>query len=100
MWEAEGTGRIGLELYYTGRQELDENPYRAVSRPYVITGLLVERRFGPARLFLNAENLLDARQTDYDPLVLPARSPDGRWTTDVWAPLEGRVFNGGVRFEF
>lgn len=100
MWEAEGSGRIGIELYYTGRQELDENPYRAVSRPYVITGLLVERRFGPARLFVNAENLLDARQTEYDPLVLPARSPDGRWTTDVWAPLEGRVFNGGVRFEF
>jgi outer membrane receptor for ferrienterochelin and colicins len=100
MWEAEGQGRVGLELYYTGEQELEDNPYRTMSRPYVVTGLLVERRFGDARLFLNAENLLDARQTAYDPLVLPARSPEGRWTTDAWAPLEGRVFNAGVRYEF
>ena len=26
--------------------------------------------------------------------------PDGRWITDVWAPLEGRAFNGGVRVSF
>lgn len=100
MWEAEGQGRVGLELYYTGRQELDENPYRTRSRPYFVTGLLVERRFGNARVFVNAENLLDTRQTGFDPLVLPERSPEGRWTTDAWAPLEGRVFNAGVRYEF
>lgn len=100
MWEAEGQGRVGLELYYTGSQEMEENPYRAASRPYFLTGLLVERRFGNARFFVNAENLLDTRQTAYDPLVLPARSPEGRWTTDAWAPLEGRVFNAGVRYEF
>jgi outer membrane receptor for ferrienterochelin and colicins len=99
-WEQEGQGRVGVELYYTGAQLLDENPYRTRSRGYVVFGFLVERRFGPARLFLNAENLLDARQTRWDPLVLPARSPEGRWTTDAWAPLEGRVLNGGVRLSF
>ncbi|MBW3628770.1 MAG: TonB-dependent receptor [Gemmatimonadetes bacterium] len=99
MWEEEGTGRVGLELYYTGRQSLDENPYRDTSRPYLIMGLLVERRVGRARLFLNAENLLDVRQSRYEPLLLPARSPEGRWTTDAWAPLEGRTVNGGVRLE-
>jgi outer membrane receptor for ferrienterochelin and colicins len=60
----------------------------------------VERHFGPARVFLNAENLLDARQTRHDPLLLPARSPEGRWITDVWGPLEGRSFNAGVRWAF
>ena len=99
-WEQEGRGRIGVEFYYTGRQSLDENPYRRTSKSHVIVGLLVERRFGPARLFLNAENLLDTRQTRHDPLVLPARSPEGRWLTDVWAPLEGRSFNAGVRWAF
>jgi iron complex outermembrane receptor protein len=99
MWEAEGKGRVGVELYYTGRQELEENPYRTTSLPYLVAGLLAERRFGRARVFLNAENLLDARQTGWDRLVLPARSPEGRWTTDAWAPLEGRVFNAGVRYE-
>jgi outer membrane receptor for ferrienterochelin and colicins len=100
MWEAEETARVGAELYYVGRQELEENPYRAESRPYLILGLLGERRIGPARFFLNAENLLDARQTRWDALLLPARAPEGRWTTDAWAPLEGRTFNAGVRLEF
>ncbi|CAN5843726.1 N/A [soil metagenome] len=101
MWEAEEeAGRAGVEVYFVGRQELDENPYRTQSRSYLILGFLVERRFGPARLFLNAENLLDARQTRWDALLLPARAPEGRWTTDAWAPLEGRTFNAGVRLEF
>ncbi|HEV2130797.1 MAG TPA: TonB-dependent receptor, partial [Longimicrobiaceae bacterium] len=100
MWEAEDAGRIGVELYYTGRQELEDNPYRGASRPYVVLGFLAERRVGRARVFLNAENLLDARQTRFDPLLLPARAPEGRWTTDAWAPLEGRTFNAGVRLEF
>jgi iron complex outermembrane receptor protein len=100
MWEAEGVGRVGLELYHTGRQALEENPFRDRSRPYTIVGFLAERRIGGVRAFVNLENLLDVRQTRYDPLVLPARSREGRWTTDVWAPLEGRVVNAGVRIEF
>jgi iron complex outermembrane receptor protein len=98
--EDEERGRIGGELYYTGRQELDENPYRPRSRPYLVLGFLAEARFGRARVFVNAENVLDSRQTGFDPLVLPAQSPDGRWITDVWAPVEGRVLNAGVRFAF
>ncbi|HEX2187326.1 MAG TPA: TonB-dependent receptor [Longimicrobiaceae bacterium] len=99
MWEDEGNGRVGVEVYYTGRQALEDNPYRAESRRYVVVGMLVERRVGRARVFLNAENLGDARQTRWDPLLLPARSAEGRWTTDAWAPLEGRTLNGGVRLE-
>jgi iron complex outermembrane receptor protein len=30
----------------------------------------------------------------------PTQGADGRWTVDGWAPLDGRVFNGGVRLEF
>jgi hypothetical protein len=97
--EQEGRGRYAVEFYYTGRQQLDDNPYRTRSEPHVIVGFLVERRFGPVRVFLNAENISDTRQTRHDPLLLPARSPVGRWTTDVWAPLEGRSFNGGIRWE-
>jgi iron complex outermembrane receptor protein len=100
MWEPEGVGRVGIEVYYTGRQRLEENPYREESQPYLIVGALVERRFGPWRLFLNAENLSNVRQTRWDPLVRPTQGADGRWTVDGWAPLDGRVFNGGVRLEF
>lgn len=99
MWEAEDVGRVGVELYFTGGQSLDDNPYRTESRPYAVVGLLAERRIGRARVFINAENLGDARQTRWQRLVLPARSPELRWTTDAWAPLDGRVVNAGVRLD-
>ncbi|MDO9487754.1 MAG: TonB-dependent receptor [Sphingomonadaceae bacterium] len=100
MWEAHGKGRLGIEVYYTGRQRLEDNPFRNVSRPYVELGLLGEIVLGRASLFVNLENILGVRQTKYDPLVRPDRAPDGRWTVDVWAPTEGFVVNGGVRVKF
>ena len=79
---------------------------RNASLSFECLELRVAGRYGKAAFSsplvgdFNAENLLDVRQTSYDPLILPARSPEGRWTTDAWAPLEGRVFNAGVRYEF
>lgn len=100
MYEVEDRGRIGLELYYTGRQVLEHNPYRDRSRPYLIIGALLERHVGRARLFVNFENLTNVRQTRWDPLVLPSRGRGGRWTTDAWTELAGRTVNGGVRYSF
>jgi outer membrane receptor for ferrienterochelin and colicins len=100
MWESEARGRVGIEAYFTGRQRLEDNPYRAESSAYVLFGGLVERRIGRIRLFVNAENLGGVRQTRWDPLVRPTRAVDGRWTVDAWAPLDGRVFNGGLRLGF
>ena len=62
--------------------------------------VLIERRLGPARLFVNAENLLNISQTRYDPLVRPQQHFDGKWTVDAWTLLEGRVMNAGLRFSF
>jgi outer membrane receptor for ferrienterochelin and colicins len=93
-------GRLGLEVLFTGEQRLDANPYRSTSEPYVVVGLLGERRFGRWRLFVNADNLTDVRQTHWDPIARPARDVDGRWTVDAWAPLEGRVVNAGIRVSF
>jgi iron complex outermembrane receptor protein len=95
--EQEGKGRVGIEVYYTGRQQLDENPFRTASRPYVIFGAIAERRVGSLRLFVNLENLGDVRMTKHQPLVRPTRGAGGRWTTDAWGPLDGRVVNAGVR---
>jgi len=107
MWKAENTGRAGLEFYYTGRQQLDDNPYRGVSRPYLFTGAIVDWPVGAAdragrrlRVFVNAENLSNVRQTRYDPLVRRSRTPDGRWTVSAWAPLDGRVVNAGLRVKW
>ena len=102
--EREGVSRLGLELYHTGRQALENNPYRAESQPYFVVGMMGERVVatpaGRARLFVNAENLLDVRQTRVDPLLLPTPGAGGRRTTDVWSLLDGRTFNAGVRLAF
>jgi outer membrane receptor for ferrienterochelin and colicins len=99
-WEWEGAGRLGVEWYYTGAQRLEANPYRSESRPYNVFGVLATRRLGRLLLFINGENLTGVRQSNWDPLLRPARGVDGRWTVDAWAPLDGRVVNGGVRLQF
>jgi iron complex outermembrane receptor protein len=96
-WEREGGDGIGVEAYYTGRQPLADDPYRAAGRPFVTLGVLARRRVGRALVFVNGENLGNVRQTRVAPLVRPAAGPGGRWTTDAWAPLEGAVVNAGVR---
>ncbi len=100
IWEDEDWGRVGAELTYIGPQRLEEDPYRTWSPAYVLVSFLAEVRLGRQRLFLVARNLGDVRQTGWDPLLLPARGADGRWTTDQWAPLEGRVVSAGMRLDF
>ena len=46
MWEREDAGRIGLELFFTGVQRLEADPYAERSEPYVVVGVLAERQFG------------------------------------------------------
>jgi outer membrane receptor for ferrienterochelin and colicins len=100
LWEIEGRARLGLEAFYTGRQQLDDSPFRAESKRYWLFGVIGEWRAGPARIFVNAENLADFRQTKYVPLVRPFRAHDGRWLDDEWGPLDGRVLNAGLRIKF
>jgi iron complex outermembrane receptor protein len=99
--DADDTGtRAGLEVFYTGKQSVEDNPYRTVSTPYTTFGVLVEQKIGHASLFVNGENLTGVRQTHFDPLLLPEQTSTGKWTTSQWAPLEGRVFNAGVLVSF
>lgn len=100
MWEDHDRGRIGFEAYYTGAQSLEDNPYRTRSKPYVMMGVLGEINLGHISLFLNAENLLDIRQSRYDPLLRPSRASDGRWSVDAWTHTDGFVVNGGFRMRF
>ena len=99
-WEQHGKARVGLEVYRTGRQRLEDNPYRAQSEAYTIFGVLAERRIGRLRVFLNLENLTGVRQSNFDPLLRPAPTSIGQYVVSAWAPLEGRTINGGVRIGF
>jgi iron complex outermembrane receptor protein len=100
VWEREDVGRLGIESYFTGRQSLDDNPYRTRSKPYLILGIMGERRFGNLSVFVNVENLLDVRQSKTDPMLRQSRASDGSWTVDAWGPTDGRVANAGVRVRF
>jgi outer membrane receptor for ferrienterochelin and colicins len=98
--ESKSHGRVGLEAGYTGRQALEDDPYRSVSEPYFELNALGELRLGPISIFLNAINLTNVRQTRFDPLVRQSPGLGGNPITEVWAPLDGRTFNIGVRAEF
>lgn len=100
MLERPGVYRVGIEGIYYGRQALDDNPYRVRLRPYVYAMAIAMRQFGPLEVVANFENLLNVRQTDYDRLLRPSPIVGGRWTTDVWAPLEGFMANVAVRFRW
>jgi iron complex outermembrane receptor protein len=82
----------------SAQQQLDDNPFRSESRPYLEVGMLGEIVLGSVSLFLNLENILDVRQTKSDRIVLPMRGSAGEWTVDAWAPTGGSVVNGGLRW--
>ena len=100
MWEEHGSHLLGFEAYYTGAQELDNNPYRTRSDAYWHLGLLGQITLGRVSWFLNLENLLNVRQTREEPLLLTQQSPSGRWTTDIWSRNDGFTVNAGVRIQF
>jgi iron complex outermembrane receptor protein len=102
MWENEAFGKLGIEASYTGHQSLNnrvnQNPFRKTGADYVLLGALAEWNVTEElTLFINVDNLTDVRQSRFDPLIRPSQAPDGRWTVDAWAPLDGRTINGGLR---
>ena len=100
MWERHGEFRLGLEMYYTGEQRVEDSPFRTRSDSYLDVGILGEKTIGRISYFINAENILDVRQTREEPLLRPTRAPDGQWTTDIWSRNDGFIVNGGVRVKF
>ncbi|MGQ0766689.1 MAG: TonB-dependent receptor plug domain-containing protein [Gemmatimonadota bacterium] len=100
MIERPGVFRGGIEGIWHGAQALDDNPYRTRSKPYLYVMAIAARHFGPLEVVVNFENLLNVRQTDTDPLVRRSPTMAGRWTTDVWAPLEGFMANVALRFRW
>jgi outer membrane receptor protein involved in Fe transport len=100
MFEKENDYRVGIEGIFYGVQALDDNPFRSQSKPYVYTMAIAMKQFGSVEAVANFENLLDVRQTDSDPLVRPTPMTGGRWTTDVWAPLEGFMANVALRYRW
>jgi len=70
------------------------------SQPYVTLDARFEKHIGRAILFVRGRNLNGVRQTQFSPVLRTASSAAGQWTNDVWAPLDGRAFNAGLRLRY
>ncbi|NQY10908.1 MAG: TonB-dependent receptor [Flavobacteriales bacterium] len=94
LFVIDGVWRIGWDYEYKSEQILTSG---LESRALFTTGIVVERTIKNFVIFLNAENFTDTRQTRYESLVSgPYNTPQ---YTDVWAPLDGFFFNGGLKIK-
>ena len=92
MYEVEDKWRVGLESYYYSKQELSDG---REGKPYTMFGLMVEKIWEKFSVFANFENFTDRRQTRFDTIYNgTVTHPEFR---DIYAPLEGFVFNAGVK---
>jgi outer membrane receptor for ferrienterochelin and colicins len=93
-YEIEDKWSAGYELYYTGSQF--DNLYQ--EKPdYWIMGVMVMRMFKRLSVFINFENFTNVLQSNYEPLVIPPI--DNPTFPDIWAPVDGFVFNAGIMFK-
>ncbi len=94
MYELEDHWKIGAEAYYFSPQRLNDG---ATGKGYWTAGLMAEKIWERFSLFVNFENITDARQTRFDTIYTGnITSPAFR---DIYAPLDGFVVNGGIKFK-
>jgi outer membrane receptor for ferrienterochelin and colicins len=87
-----GKWRIGVDYEYKSRQYLNSGRY---SRDYWTYGAVVEYTRKQFTFFGNLENFTNVRQTNYESLrSQPYNTPQ---FTQVWAPVDGIVFNSGIK---
>ncbi|SOD89350.1 TonB-dependent receptor [Spirosoma fluviale] len=92
-WESEHV-RLGVESAYVGSQYLYNNQ-KVVN--YWFFAAVAEYHYNEHwRLVLNAENLFNIKQANYETVVSgPITQPTFR---PVWAPLEGRIVNLALKY--
>lgn len=92
LYALPGKWRIGLDYEYKSEQYLGGTKY---SPSFWTYGAIVEYTKKQFTLFGNVENFTDVRQTKYESLRSdPYDTPQ---FTPVWAPLDGVVFNAGIK---
>lgn len=86
--------RIGLDYEYKSGQTISQG---IITRDFWTFGALVERTWNKFTLFGNIENYTNIRQTKFESLIsAPNNTPQ---FTTVWAPLDGIVFNAGIKLK-
>ena len=95
MYEIENSFRVAYEVFFTGSQNLNSGEQ---VRNYWVMGISAEKKFAHFSIFANVENFLDARQSRWESLYSGSlQMPNFR---EIYTPVEGTIFNGGVRASF
>ncbi len=92
MYEVENKIKIGLEAYYYSPQHLSDG---LLGRDYWLCGFMVEKIWKHFSVYINFENMLDARQTRFDHIY--SGTIDNPTFRDIYAPLDGFIANGGLK---
>ena len=93
MYEIEDKWKIGLEAYYFSPQKLNDG---TTGKEYWMCGFMAEKIWERFSLYINFENFLDTRQTRFDNIYTGTiTNPVFK---DIYAPLDGFVINGGIKF--
>ncbi|MBB5647083.1 TonB-dependent receptor [Pedobacter cryoconitis] len=94
MYEVEEKWKIGVEAYYFSKQRLNDG---TTGKSYWTAGLMAEKIWERFSIFINFENLTDTRQTKFDTIYTGSvTDPVFR---DIYAPVDGLVINGGIKFK-
>ena len=94
VYEIENSFKMGAEAYYFSPQQLNDG---TIGRGYWTAGLMAEKIYKRFSLFVNFENLTDTRQTKFGPIY--SGSITAPIFKDIYAPLDGFVINGGIKFK-
>lgn len=94
IYEKEDNFSVAFEGYYVSSmfRDFDTN-----TKSYFTTGLIGQKHFKHFDIIANCENLFDVRQTRFENIVIPPiNNPTFR---QIYAPLDGRVFNVALRIK-
>lgn len=92
--------KTGFEAFYVGQQQRRNG---TTTQPYCTLGYMIEwkwtfNRATRGSIFINFENFLDVRQSRYEPLV-SGTADRPAFVTDIYAPTDGRIINGGIKLK-
>ncbi|MEO5985156.1 MAG: TonB-dependent receptor, partial [Ferruginibacter sp.] len=94
IYEKEGSVKMGLEGYFTGKQHLKDG---LRTPPFKELGFMAEKIFKKFSLYINFENFTDTKQSDYKNVVNGSHlNPT---FDEIWTHTEGFVINGGIKLK-
>ncbi len=84
----------GIDCYYYSPVKLSNG---ALGKGIWEFGIVTQYAMKYVVIFANLENVFDIRQTSFGPIVHPFPTLSHPRFSEVYAPLEGRLFNAGIK---